>query len=89
MGFEVMVVLIVAITAVASIIRAKNGIVRTGRGKEEMYVGPPRHDDADTARMRDELRALKERVAVLERIATENDRGMDLDREIEKLRSRD
>lgn len=83
-----MVVAIVAITAIASVVRAKYGVVRTGRGKEEMYIGP-RHDDADTRAMRDELRALKERVAVLERIATENDRGMNLDREIEKLRSRD
>ena len=87
MTFEVMVVLIVLITAIASIVRAKHGIVRTGRGKEEMYVGP--RQDAEAERMRDELRALKERVAVLERITTENDRGLHLDREIEKLRGRD
>ena len=83
-----MVVLIVAITAVASIFRAKYGVVRTGRGKEEMYVG---RDDpaarAETERMQAELKALKARVATLERIATDGSAA--LDREIEQLRHRD
>jgi hypothetical protein len=79
-----MVVLIVAITAIASIYRAKYGVVRRGKGEE--YVRP---DNGENERLREELRALKERVAVLERIATENDRGMTLDREIEALRNRD
>lgn len=79
-----MVVLIVAITAIASIYRAKYGVVRRGKGEE--YVRP---DNGENDRLREELRALKERVAVLERIATENDRGMTLDREIEALRNRD
>ncbi|KRB80887.1 hypothetical protein ASE00_17905 [Sphingomonas sp. Root710] len=80
-----MVVLIVAITAIASIFRAKYGVVRRHKGED--YVRPA--DDAENQRLRDELRALKERVAVLERIATENDRGLTLDREIEALRHRD
>ena len=80
-----MVVLIVAITAIASIYRAKYGIVRRRKGED--YVRPA--DNAENDRLREELRALKERVAVLERIATDNDRGMSLDREIEALRSRD
>ena len=79
-----MVVLIVALTAIASIYRAKYGVVRRGKGEE--YVRP---DNGENERLREELRALKERVAVLERIATENDRGMTLDREIEALRNRD
>ena len=83
-----MVVLIVAITAIASIFRAKYGIVRGRKGREE-YVGRPAETDAENARLRDELRALKDRVAVLERIATDNDRGLQLDREIEALRTRD
>ncbi|MFP5456539.1 MAG: hypothetical protein ACLGHK_13715 [Alphaproteobacteria bacterium] len=77
-----MVVLIVAITAIASIFRAKYGVTRKG----ETWAKP---DDGDTQRLRDEIRTLKERVAVLERIATENDRGMALDREIEALRRAD
>ena len=83
-----MVVLIVAITAVASIFRAKYGVVRTGRGKEELYVG--RDDSAariEAERMQGELKALKARVATLERIAT--DGASALDREIEQLRHRD
>jgi len=80
-----MVVLIVAITAIASIFRAKYGVVRRKKGED--YVRPT--DDAENDRLRQELRTLKERVAVLERIATDNDRGISLDREIEALRNRD
>jgi hypothetical protein len=80
-----MVVAIVAIGAVASVFRAKYGIVRTGRGRDarEEIVGRP---DPDAERLRDEVRALKERIAVLERIAT--DGSTSLDREIESLRDR-
>lgn len=79
-----MVVLIVAITAVASIYRAKYGVVRRNKGED--FVRP---DNGENDRLREELRSLKERVAVLERIATDNDRGIALDREIEALRRRD
>jgi Tfp pilus assembly protein PilO len=79
-----MVVLIVAITAIASVLRAKYGVVRRGKGEE--FVRP---DNGENERLREELRTLKQRVAVLERIATENDRGITLDREIEALRNRD
>jgi hypothetical protein len=78
-----MVVAIVAIGSIASVLRAKYGVVR--RDKGEVFVGRPQ-EDADAARLRDEIRALKERIAVLERIAT--DRSGDLDREIEALRER-
>ena len=67
-----------------SLYRAKYGVVRRGKGEEIV-----RPDNGENERLREELRALKERVAVLERIATENDRGMTLDREIEALRNRD
>lgn len=83
-GVFTMVVLIVAISAVTRIYLAKHGVVRRGRG--EGIVRP--QDDSENQRLREELRALKERVAVLERIATENDRGLALDREIEALRDR-
>lgn len=82
-----MVVLIVAISAVASVLRARYGIVRRGRGRhaEEVYVGKTL-PDPDTDRMRDEIRTLKERIAVLERLATDTSSAVQLDREIEKLR---
>ena len=84
-----MVVLIVLITAIASIVRARYGIVRTGRGKEEVYVG--RQNDAEKDMLRGEVRELKERIAVLERIVTDGDRnrGLALEREIEALRDKE
>jgi hypothetical protein len=80
-----MVVMIVAITAVASVLRAKYGVIRRGKGEE--YVRPA--DDKENQRLREELRGLKERIAVLERIATDGNSGAQLDREIEALRHRD
>lgn len=84
-GVFTMIVLIVAISAITRVYCAKYGVIRRGKGED--YVRPA--DDAENERLRQELRALKERVAVLERIATENDRGLSLDREIEALRNRD
>jgi len=85
-----MVVLIVLITAIASVIRARYGIVRTGRGKEEVYVGR-RENDAEKEMLRGEVRELKDRIAVLERIVTDGDRnrGLALEREIEALRDKE
>jgi hypothetical protein len=85
-----MVVLIVLITAIASVIRARYGIVRTGRGKEEIYVGR-QENDAEKQMLRGEVRELKDRIAVLERIVTDGDRnrGLALEREIEALRDKE
>jgi len=85
-----MIVLIVLITAIASVIRARYGIVRTGRGKEEVYIGN-RQSDAENERLRGEVRQLKDRIAVLERIVTDGDRnrGLALEREIEALRDKE
>jgi len=85
-----MVVLIVLITAIASVVRARYGIVRTGRGKEEVYVGR-RENDAEKEMLRGEVRELKDRIAVLERIVTDGDRnrGLALEREIEALRDKE
>jgi hypothetical protein len=82
-----MVIGIVLIVSVTSIIRARYGIVRTGRGKEEVYVGQDR-DNGEAERLRGEVRDLKDRIAVLERIVTDSDRnrGIALEREIEALR---
>ena len=83
-GVFTMVVLIVAIMSATRIYLARHGVVRRGKGED--YIRP---DNGENERLREELRVLKERVAVLERIATENDRGLSLDREIEALRHRD
>ena len=83
-----MVVLIVLIGSIASVIRARYGIVRTGRGKEEVFIGN-RQNDAESDRLRGEVRQLKDRIAVLERIVTDGDRnrGLALEREIDALRT--
>ena len=80
-GGQVMVVLIVAMAMVAGVLKAWGG-GRKSRGQE----GPDRIDHAETVRMREEMRMLKELVAVLERIAT--DRNHALEHEIERLRDR-
>jgi hypothetical protein len=51
-------------------------------------VGPSAagSDDSESRRLKEEVRALRERVQVLERIAT--DKESQLDREIERLRDR-
>jgi len=76
-----MVVFIVLITTVAGILRAKMGVRRDSRGNE--YHA---RDDAETQRLRDEVKQLKERLAVLERITIEKENS--LEREIEQLRDR-
>ena len=76
-----MVVAIVLITAVASLIRARMGIRRDNKGNEY-----PVRDDRETERLRDEVKQLKERLAVLERITVEKENS--LEREIERLRDR-
>lgn len=76
-----MVVIIVAITMIAGVLKAKySGHRRSGADDAEIDVSP------DAARLRDEVRTLKERIAVLERIAT--DRTSSLDHEIDRLRDR-
>ena len=79
-----MVVLIIAIVMIASIIktriRAQHGIIADEDGNERTVADP------DAARLRDEVRGLKERIAVLERLATDDNGARALDREIEKLR---
>jgi hypothetical protein len=77
-----MVVLIVLITAIASVLRARFGIRRDNKGNEYSI----KDDSAEAARLRDEVKALKDRVIVLERIAT--DKNHLLDQEIERLRDR-
>jgi len=78
-----MVVLIVAIVMVASVFRAKYGYGRGRRGGAEQVSA---QDQAETLRLRDEVKQLKERIHVLERIAVEKEDT--LTRQIEELRDR-
>jgi len=45
-------------------------------------------DNGDALRLRQEVHTLKERIAVLERLATDDNNAVRLDREIEKLRDK-
>ena len=76
-----MVVLIVAIVTIGSIIRAKHGVRKDRHGND--VVVPY---GAENRQLRDEVKQLKERIAVLERLVTDNNSAVALDREIEKLR---
>lgn len=81
-----MVIGIVLIVTIGSIVRAKYGVRRDRRGNE-YFVGNP-DQDAENKALQAEIRALKDRIQVLERIATDNNRAVSLDEEIEKLRDR-
>ena len=69
---------IVIIVMIASVIKAG---IRSGTRRHT-----PPAPDGEAERLRDEVRTLKQRIAVLERIAT--DKSVMLEREIEELRDR-
>ena len=80
---EFTAVLIVAIVMFASIIRA-----RFGYGRRRYRDGPTNapQEQAETLRLREEVKDLKERLKVLERITVEKENS--LAKEIESLRDR-
>ena len=80
MGPFEMVVAIVLITTLAGVWKAKHGVRRDRQGNEHHL------DTVENQRLRDEVKQLKERLAVLERITIEKESS--LEREIEKLRDR-
>ena len=79
-GGQITAVIIVAIVMIASIFKAKYGYSR--RGRAQGLVSP--QDSAETLRLRDEVKQLKERIHVLERITVEKENS--LARQIEELR---
>jgi hypothetical protein len=90
MGPFEMVVAIILIVTVGKIIsakqKAKHGIIEDEDmlgNKTQRVIG-----NRDTQAMQDEIRVLKDRIQVLERIATENNSAHDLNRQIEELRNR-
>jgi len=76
--FEMVAIIVVAVM-IASVLRAKYGY-RGRRGE----IAP--RDDAENARLREEVKELKERLKVLERITVEKENS--LAREIDQLRDR-
>ena len=76
--FEMVAIIVVAVM-IASVLRAKYS--HRGRETEESP-----QERAETLRLRDEVKQLKERLHVLERIATDKENS--LARQIEELRDR-
>lgn len=90
MGPFEMVVAIIAIITIGKIIqtkqKAKHGIV-----EDQDFMGTKTHrllSHTESRQMQDEIKTLKDRIQVLERIATDNNSANDLNRQIEELRSR-
>ncbi|QKS00887.1 hypothetical protein F9288_15600 [Sphingomonas sp. CL5.1] len=81
MGPFSMVVAIVLIATLGKIFSERYKAL----GREQDGQQPP---PADLIAARDEIRQLKERVAVLERVITDNHGSTDLSRQIEELRDR-
>jgi len=73
-----MVVIIVAIVMIASVLKARSG----GRFRGDSNPAA----DAENLRLREEVKELKERIKVIERITVEKENS--LSREIEELRDR-
>ena len=73
-----MIVLIVLIVTIGKIFSSRRRVKDIGTDIIQA--------DPDTTRMREEVKMLKERIAVLERITTDANSAAALDREIEKLR---
>jgi len=84
-----MVVAIIVIVTIGSVLKARYGIHKDKDGNE-VYRGNAADSAsiAENARLRDEVRALKERVQVLERVITDTEGSVRLDREIESLRDK-
>ncbi len=80
-GGQVMVVMIVLIVMVTSLFKARHRSARHNEGVSLV-------NGSEAARLRDEVKQMKERIQVLERVITDNHKSVDLDREIERLRDR-
>ena len=65
------------------------GKVASGYLRHRGENAPSAAETQEAARLREEVRALKDRVQVLERVITDNESGLRLDREIQQLRDRD
>ena len=81
MGPFSMVVAIVFIAMIGKVLQERYRAMGRDQGQAPV-------DSADAMRARDEIRQLKERVQVLERVITDSHGSVDLDRQIEQLRDR-
>jgi hypothetical protein len=85
-----MVVAIVLIVTIGKVLSSKHK-ARHGIVEDEDMLGNKTQrllGNDDTKAMQDEIRTLKDRIQVLERIATDNNSASDINRQIEELRGR-
>ena len=78
--FEMVAIIVVSVM-IASVLRAKYGHRRRG---EDEGISP--QEQAETLRLKDEVKQLKERLQVLERIAVDKENSVA--RQIEELRGK-
>lgn len=81
-----MVVAIVAIVMIASVFKARYSVRHIQRRDLMQHPLLNPQNSAETSALKDEVKALKERIAVLERVVTDNHGAMRLEEEIERLR---
>ncbi|HMT41277.1 MAG TPA: hypothetical protein PKC48_02165 [Sphingorhabdus sp.] len=85
-----MVVAIIAIITIGKIIQSKHQ-AKYGIIEDQDMLGNKTQrlaNNVDTQALQNEISELKERIKVLERIATDNSSAIDVSREIEALRDR-
>lgn len=89
-GSQIMVVMIVLIVSIAGILkaryRARHGIIEDNGGNQH-FIGAQQDDRTKTELLK-ELDTLRERVKVLERIATDERQSRSIAAEIEALRDK-
>lgn len=84
MGPFSMVVAIVLIVMIARVMQDRYRAM----GRHADDAAAPHLQSADTLRAQEEIRQLKARVQVLERVITDNHGSIDLQRQIDELRDR-
>ena len=89
-GNQIMVVMIVLIVSIAGLLKARfnarHGVFEGRHGRQQFIA--PQPDDGTKAEMVKELETLRERVKVLERIATDERQSRSISAEIEALRDK-
>ncbi len=85
--FEMVVAIVIIVTigkVISTRYKAKHGIIEDNAGNQKLV---PAQVTQDNDAQSQEIKNLKERVQILERIVTDNSKAIDLDREIESLRN--
>lgn len=86
--FEMVVAIIVVVT-IGKVLQARYGVRKGCSKNRDEYDAGDAAALAENTRLREELRTLRERVQVLERVVTDSETSsVRLDREIESLRDR-